>query len=262
MPIPQSVAEIKAYQQPHDSVLSRLIYRRISKRLTYVMLRWIPGISAPDVTIISFIVGLIGAAALLLPHWWARLIAFVCIQLSFAFDCSDGEVARMTGRGSKFGIWFDSISDRTKEILWFLAIGVQLYYYAPVSNQTLIDGKIAIAELLTGSDLWLGNVGGQPAIIYLALVAGLGTLLVGYFREAKKSIFLGERKPEFVLKQGLHIGTVDVITFLLAFGALLHFEYYVLWIVTLPVPLLILKQVVSTYRQSNKPNRQSTTPLV
>jgi hypothetical protein len=246
MPIPQTIQEIKQYQQPHDSVFSRLIYRRISKRLTYVMLRMIPGISAPDVTIISFIVGLIGAAGLLYPDTGARIVAWACIQLSFAFDCSDGEVARMTGRGSKFGIWFDSISDRTKEIIWFLAIGIQLYIYAPVSSNPN-DWQVLLTQ----------EFGGSPWVIYLAGTAALGTLLVGYLREAKKSIFLAERKPELVLKSGLHIGTVDVITFLLAWGALFHLEYYVLWMVLLPVPLLLAKQLISTYRQSNKPNRKS-----
>lgn len=251
MPIPQTVAEIKQYQQPHDSVFSRLIYRRISKRLTYLMLRYIPGISAPDITIISFAFGVAGAIGLLTPEWWGRILAFVCIQLSFAFDCSDGEVARMTGRGSKFGIWFDSISDRTKEIIWFLAIGLQLYWYAPVAVYPN-DWHV----LLTG------NVGNSPWVIYLAGFVAIGMTMVGYLREAKKSIFLEKRKPEIVLKSGLHIGTVDVITFALAWGALFTLEYYVLWLMALPIPLLIVKQLVSTYRQSNKPNRSSTTPLV
>lgn len=250
MPIPTSVAEIKAYQQPHDSIFSRLIYRKISKRLTYIMLRTIPGISAPDVTILSFLVGIIGAVGLLFPFWWARVLAFVCIQLSFALDCSDGEVARMTGRGSKFGIWFDSISDRTKEVLWFMAIALQLYYFAPVINQAL-----------SFTDILRGSVGHQPFVIYLGFIASLCVLLVGYLREAKKSIFLAERKPEFVLKTGLHIGTVDMITFLLAFGSILYLEYYVLWLMILPTPLLLIKQLRSTYRQSNKPNRKSVDPL-
>lgn len=227
MPIPQKISDIVAYQQPHDSIFSRLIYRKISKVLTFYMLRWIPGIAAPDVTIISFAVGLIGAVGLMYPAWWAKILAFVCIQLSFAFDCSDGEVARMTGRGSKFGIWFDSISDRTKEIVWFFAVA---YQYYPVYEH----------------------------VYYLAAAASLGNLLVGYLREAKKSIFLTERKPEVVLKSGLHIGTVDVITVLLSFGALFGLNYYVLWIVLIPTPLLLLKQIISTYRQSNKPNRRST----
>ena len=231
MPLPQTVNEIVAYQQPHDSIFSRLIYRKISKHLTYWELKLIPGIAAPDVTIISFVVGLVGAVGLLYPAWWARILAFVCIQLSFAFDCSDGEVARMTGRGSKFGIWFDSISDRTKEIIWFLAIAYQYYPQ-------------------------------HPYVYYLAGGAALGNLLVGYLREAKKSIFLEQRKPEIILKSGLHVGTVDVITVLLSFGAILSLNYYVLWIVLLPTPLLLLKQIVSTYRQSNKPNRQSTQALV
>lgn len=230
MPLPQRINDIVAYQQPHDSIFSRLIYRKISKVLTFYMLRWIPGIAAPDVTIISFVVGLIGAVGLMYPAWWAKILAFVCIQLSFAFDCSDGEVARMMGRGSKFGIWFDSISDRTKEIVWFLAIAYQ--YQAE-----------------------------HPLVWYLAGSAALGNLLVGYLREAKKSIFLAERKPEVVLKSGLHIGTVDVITVLLSFGALLGLNYYVLWLVLLPTPLLLLKQIISTYRQSPKPKRSSDQPL-
>lgn len=246
MPLPQTIKEIKAYQQPHDSVFSRLIYRKISKVLTYYMLRWIPGISAPDVTIISFVVGLVGAVGLMYPAWWARILAFVCIQLSFAFDCSDGEIARMTGRGSKFGIWFDSISDRSKEVIWFFAAACQLYWFAPVAANPN-DWHVLLS----------GELGGSPWIIYLAGAVSLGNLLVGYLREAKKSIFLMERKPEIILKSGLHIGTVDVITFLLSFGALFGLNYYTLWIVLLPTPLLLLKQLVSTYRQSNKPNRQS-----
>lgn len=250
MSIPQSIAEIKAYQQPHDSIFSRLIYRRISKRLTYVLLRYVPGISAPDVTILSFLVGVVGAIGLLYPAWWARILAFVCIQLSFALDCSDGEVARMVGRGSKFGIWFDSISDRTKEVLWFMAIGLQLYWNAPVASDTS-----------SWNVLLSGQVGQSPWIIYLAFTASVGHLLVGYLREAKKSIFLEKRRPEIVLKSGLHIGTVDMITFLLAFGVIFTLEFYVLWLMVLPVPLLIAKQLFSTYRQSNKPNRQSVDPL-
>ncbi|EKE01710.1 MAG: CDP-alcohol phosphatidyltransferase [uncultured bacterium] len=251
MPLPQTIKEIKAYQQPHDSIFSRLIYRKISKVLTFYMLRWIPGISAPDVTIISFVVGLLGAVGLMYPAWWARILAFIGIQLSFAFDCSDGEIARMTGRGSKFGIWFDSISDRTKEIVWFFAAACQLYWFAPVATN---PGDWHV--------LLNGELGSSPWIIYLAGAASLGNLLIGYLREAKKSIFLAERKPEIILKSGLHIGTVDVITFLLAFGALFGLNYYVLWIVLLPTPLLLAKQLWSTYSQSNKPNRQSTTALV
>ncbi len=246
MPLPRTINEIKAYQQPHDSIFSRLIYRRISKVLTFYMLKYVKGISAPDVTIISFVVGVIGAVGLMYPYWWARLLAFVMIQLSFAFDCSDGEIARMTGRGSKFGIWFDSTSDRTKEILWLVAIGWQIYNYAPIATAP-VDLKVLLS----------GQLGHSPWIIYLVLATALANTLVGYLREAKKSIFLAERKPEIILRSGLHIGTVDVITFLLAFGALFNLNYYVLWLILLPTPLLLLKQLISTYRQSNKPNRSS-----
>jgi len=251
MPLPSTINEIVQYQQPHDSVFSRLMYRKISKVLTFYMLKWIPGIAAPDVTIISFGIGVVGAVGLMYPTWWAKILAFVCIQLSFAFDCSDGEVARMTGRGSKFGIWFDSISDRTKEIMWFFAVAFNVYWFAPVATGHLDQGEI-----------WSGHLGMSPYVVYLATGAALGNLLIGYLREAKKSIFLEQRKPEIVLKSGLHIGTVDVITFLLSFGAILSLNYYVLWIVLLPTPLLLAKQIWSTYSQSNKPNRKSTTALV
>lgn len=246
MSLPNSPQDVVQYQQPHDSIFSRLIYRKISKYLTYWLVKYIPGVAAPDVTILSFLVGLIGVVGLMYPAWWARILAFVAIQLSFALDCCDGEIARMLGRGSAFGIWFDSISDRTKEILWFMAIGIQLYRFSP--SATWAPGE-------SWQAVFTGELGHNPWAIYLAAAAALGTLLVGYLREAKKSIFLEKRKPEIVLKSGLHIGTVDVITFLLAWGALFSAELYVLWLVVLPVPLLLIKQIVSTYRQSNKPKR-------
>lgn len=246
MPFPQKISDITAYQQSHDSIFSRVIYRRLSKVATFYLIRFFPRIAAPDVTIISFVIGIVGAIGLLSPSWWGRIVAFVCIQLSFVFDCSDGEIARMLNRGSKFGIWFDSASDRAKEILWFMAVAYQLYM-----NASPAPVPITPSALLTG------DVGGSTVVMYLAFAAIVGNLLVGYFREAKKSIFLSERKPEIIVRPGLHIGTVDMITFLLSWGVLFHLEYYVLWLVAVSAPLLLLKQIISTYRQSEKPNRTS-----
>jgi phosphatidylglycerophosphate synthase len=49
-------------------------------------------------------------------------IAFL-IQVSFALDCSDGQLARIIGKTSKHGAWLDKILDRIGDFLIFTCYG-------------------------------------------------------------------------------------------------------------------------------------------
>lgn len=51
--------------------------------------------------------GIIGAALFALPFLWSKILGTVFIHLWYVFDCSDGEVARITKRFSKFGTEID-----------------------------------------------------------------------------------------------------------------------------------------------------------
>lgn len=51
--------------------------------------------------------GIVGAVLFALPFLWGKILGTVFIHLWYVFDCSDGEVARITKRFSKFGTEID-----------------------------------------------------------------------------------------------------------------------------------------------------------
>jgi phosphatidylglycerophosphate synthase len=58
-----------------------------------------------------------------------RVIIAVLIQLNFIWDCSDGQLARITGTTSKLGAWLDKILDRVGEFIIFSVFGYVAWQY-------------------------------------------------------------------------------------------------------------------------------------
>lgn len=116
-----------------DGWYSVSVLRRLSKPLTGWAARH--GWSPNAITVGSLIVGLLAAASFAVGSRWALVLGALLLQVSLVVDCSDGEVARLTGRHSRTGAWLDAVTDRVKE---FAA-------YA---------GLAAGAAVTTGVDLW------------------------------------------------------------------------------------------------------------
>ena len=68
-----------------------------------------------QVTIGSLVVGLCAALAGSQTNWAFCLLAAILLEASHVLDCVDGELARLTGRGSPFAASLDPISDRVKD---------------------------------------------------------------------------------------------------------------------------------------------------
>ncbi len=120
-----------------DGFYSTFVVRRLSKPLTRLALRlgWTPN----AVTVLSFAVGLLAAAAFAVGSRWALVLGAVLLQLSLVIDCVDGEVARATRRFSALGAWLDASTDRVKEYLAYAGLaagaarsGVDLWWLALV----------------------------------------------------------------------------------------------------------------------------------
>lgn len=96
-----------------DGWYSVTVLRRLSKPLTAIAARrdWAPN----AITIVSLLVGLCAAGFFALGSRWALVAGAVLLQASLVIDCSDGEVARLTGRFSRSGAWLDAVTDRVKE---------------------------------------------------------------------------------------------------------------------------------------------------
>ncbi|MDA3022288.1 MAG: DUF5941 domain-containing protein [Actinomycetota bacterium] len=96
-----------------DGFYSTFVVRKLSKPLTGLAIRL--GLSPNAVTSISFLIGLLAAAAFAAGSRWFLIIGAILLQLSLVIDCVDGEVARATSRFSTLGAWLDASTDRVKE---------------------------------------------------------------------------------------------------------------------------------------------------
>jgi archaetidylinositol phosphate synthase len=127
---------------------------RLARRLVAPLVHsWV---SPNHLTTLRLMVGL-GAAAAFIPgsYGWSNFAALLLILSNF-LDHTDGELARMSGKTSRFGHLYDLASDAAVTILLFIAIGVGV-------------------AAKPGIDLGL-----PPAI--LGLVAGTAIALIFYLR--------------------------------------------------------------------------------
>lgn len=123
-----------------DGFYSTFFLRKFSRKLSLVAIDkgWTPN----QITLASLAMAFV-TALLFATGWHAALIVgAVLAQVSLIVDCSDGEVARYTGRSSRIGAWLDASTDRVKEYamyaglafgaarngqdLWKLALGLLL----------------------------------------------------------------------------------------------------------------------------------------
>ncbi len=83
-----------------------------------------------QVTIVSFLFALSAAACFTFSTQWLYILGAILVFLSFASDCIDGQLARLTGRFTDLGEWLDLTSDRIKEVILVagLAIGASQEY--------------------------------------------------------------------------------------------------------------------------------------
>jgi archaetidylinositol phosphate synthase len=104
-----------------DSSLSRPWDARLARRLVTPLKD--SQVTPNHLTSVRLAVGLAAAAAFLPgTYGWANLGALLLILSNF-LDHTDGELARISGKSSKLGHWYDLASDAAVTILLFVAIG-------------------------------------------------------------------------------------------------------------------------------------------
>jgi hypothetical protein len=103
-----------------DGFYSTFVVRRLSQPVTAFALR--RGLRPNQVTVASFAVGLLAAAAFAVGAWPATLAGAVLLQVSLILDCTDGEIARYTRGYTALGAWLDAVSDRAKEYLVYAGL--------------------------------------------------------------------------------------------------------------------------------------------
>jgi phosphatidylglycerophosphate synthase len=74
-------------------------------------------------TAISFLAALLASVLIVLGTPTAFIGAALLINASLVIDCMDGQMAKYRGISSRFGSYFDKVTDQIKIFVWFSAIG-------------------------------------------------------------------------------------------------------------------------------------------
>jgi phosphatidylglycerophosphate synthase len=126
-----SLAEVRASGQPpgvlerlnDEHWAGRLYMRRVSPYATVVFARlgW-----PPNAVTVAFMVSGVAAGVLTaVPGLAAAVGAALLIQLYLLLDCSDGELARYTGRTSATGVYLDRMGHYAAEAVLLAGLGVR-----------------------------------------------------------------------------------------------------------------------------------------
>ncbi len=89
-------------------------------------------------TLIGLVLNALVAGVLALGH---PVVGGVLVLLANAFDMLDGALARVSGKGSRFGAFFDSTLDRYAEAVTYLGVMAWLFHSG--------DGTLLVASYLS-----------------------------------------------------------------------------------------------------------------
>ncbi len=138
-----------------DGFVDRYVNRKISAVLTRLFIKL--GISPNAITIVSMLIGLLGAAFLAGGSYQWGIIGALLFQLSVIVDCCDGEVARLTFAESRFGQELDIIADNVVHMAIFAGIAWGAYMEGPWHHSPVPLALGAIAVVANGFSLWFVN---------------------------------------------------------------------------------------------------------
>ncbi|MEN3540181.1 CDP-alcohol phosphatidyltransferase family protein [Microbispora sp. ZYX-F-249] len=158
-----SVAELRAVAQPQTTMDRRsgehwagLLYmRRLSIYATWLLAK--TPISPNQVTGLMIVCGVAAGAVLALPGLWAALGAALLIQVYLLLDCSDGELARWTGRTSITGVYLDRVGHYFAEAALLIGLGFRASETLP-DWYTVMGVAAALGAILIKSETDLVDV--------------------------------------------------------------------------------------------------------
>jgi phosphatidylglycerophosphate synthase len=163
----------------------------------------------------------LAAAGAFLPgqHAWSNIGACLAVLSNF-LDHADGELARISGKGSRLGHWYDLASDAVVTILLFVAMGIGV----------TMHGKFAMPFGLSA--------------VALGCVAGFSIALIFFMRLQIEALH-----GKHAVQQGAIAGfeTEDVL-YLLPLVTLGHAIAPFLFVASIGAPLFAL-WVVRDYRR-------------
>jgi CDP-L-myo-inositol myo-inositolphosphotransferase len=112
---------LRSLAKPTDGFVSRHLNRPLSIATSRHLARW--GIRPNTITTFVFIVSLIGAYLVATAEPALIAVGGILFQIASILDGCDGEVSRLKFQGSRWGAWYDTISDNIRYMVFYTALG-------------------------------------------------------------------------------------------------------------------------------------------
>ena len=204
---------IRNLKKASDGPVSRYLNRPLSIRLTRLLLN--TKIAPNHMSILAFILGVLGAGFFFLGGYINLIIGGILAQMASVVDGCDGEIARLKFKASEFGGWFDAVLDRYGDA--FLLFGLTYHVY-------WIDGRFLY--------------------IIIGFLAIIGTFMNSY--TADKYDGLMQKK----LKPGTHYFRIgrDVRIFIIFLGALVNQPLLILILIAFMTNAENVRRVLILYK--------------
>lgn len=125
-------------------LLTRLVSQRLGAVIAWLASR--AGFSPSAVTLLGTLVFLLsGILYVSLPQGAAyALLCLALLQLAYALDCADGQLARATARTSAFGAWLDVACDYVRNIVLGMAVAIWL-----ARNQVTLEWAVTAGAVFS-----------------------------------------------------------------------------------------------------------------
>ncbi len=156
----------RSLRKGQDGWTSRWLNRYVSLFIS----RWLvkTPFSPNQISVVILAIGLFGAYCAGRGTYWSLVIGSVLFQMQSVLDGCDGEVSRVTHRGSKAGEWFDTIGDDLTNYSFFAAAAFGIFRTTHHAVY-LAAGAITIACGLLSSGLeyrYLVRIGSGDLLKY------------------------------------------------------------------------------------------------
>jgi phosphatidylglycerophosphate synthase len=139
---------LESLRKPQDGIVSRAINRSLSLRVTRVLARTDLRPNQLSVGILAF--GALGAVGAAGGSYASMALGGLCFQIQSVLDGCDGELARLTFRGSRAGEWIDTLGDDFTNYGFFAGAAWGLHR-AGLGALPLVLGAVGVGAGLVAS---------------------------------------------------------------------------------------------------------------
>lgn len=140
-------ALFRSLRKPQDGWTSRHLNRYISLFLSRFLVR--TPLRPNQVSLGILGIGLAGAVSAAQGGYWALLVGALLFQAQSVLDGCDGEMSRVTHRGSRLGEWLDTIGDDLTNYGFFGGAGLGLYRMTGQQLYLLVGAVTVLCGVLT-----------------------------------------------------------------------------------------------------------------